>query len=199
MSQVIFLSGCSSAGKTLLAKSIQHLSYDLWVSFGVNTFINLLPLEKQEAYFKFILGQNQRGPTVQVQTGQNAGKIFGMMPKFAEILANAGNNLIIDEVLLDDSSLRTYARSLANHTVYYIGVFCDLKIMQELEILRGDRAIGLANDQIERVHQGIRGSYDLKVETSLQTPFKVAHEILEFLSTHPTPPRFKKIIGEDKA
>ena len=101
----------------------EYLSPDLWVSFGVDTFINVLPLEKQEAYFKFILGQNQRGLTVHIQTGQNAGKVFGMIPKFAEILSNGGNNLIIDEVLLDNTSFRTYAHSLANQTVYSIGVF----------------------------------------------------------------------------
>ncbi|OJU73407.1 MAG: hypothetical protein BGO07_04680 [Alphaproteobacteria bacterium 40-19] len=121
-----------------------------------------------------------------------------MIPKFAETLANAGNNLIIDEVLLDDTSLRTYAASLANHTVYYIGVFCDLKIMQEREILRGDRAIGLSNDQIERVHKGICSSYDFTVDTSFQSSFTVSYKILEFLSSPPTPARFKKIIGEDK-
>jgi chloramphenicol 3-O phosphotransferase len=88
------------------------------------------------------------------------------MPQFAEMLAASGNNLITDEVLFDEEALKAYAQQLKSHTVYYIGVFCDLAVMQEREVLRRDRCIGLSNDQIDRVHQGVLNSYDFKEDTT---------------------------------
>ena len=60
-----------------------------------------------------------------------------------------------DEVLFDENAVKAYAKHLQDHIAYYIGVFCDLEVMQEREILRRDRCIGLSNDQIDRVHQGV--------------------------------------------
>ena len=165
MSKIIFLNGCGSSGKTSIAKAIVHESPELWLSFGVDTFIDMIPFGRQEPYLKFIPGQNERGPTMHVESGTEGGKLFGIMPQFAEMLADRRNNLIIDEVLFDEEALKAYVQQLKGHTVYYIGVFCDLAVMQEREVLRRDRCIGLSNDQIDRVHQGVLNSYDFKVDT----------------------------------
>jgi chloramphenicol 3-O phosphotransferase len=194
MSKIIFLNGCGSAGKTSIAKAITHLSDQIWLTFGVDTFIDMLPQNKRESYFKFIPNRNDRGPTMRVDLGPKAEKLFGVMPSFAKMLANEGNSLIIDEVLFHGSSLKSYATNLSGHTVYYIGVLCDLDVMQEREILRGNRCIGLSNDQIDRVHQGDLGSYDFKVDTTHLSSFEAARQILEFINNNPTPARFQEIV-----
>ena len=74
------------------------------------------------------------------------------------------------------------------------GVFCDLRVMQEREILRRDRCIGLSNDQIDRVHQGELSSYDLGVDTSNISPFMAANQILDYMNNNPTPKFFQKLI-----
>ena len=61
--------------------------------------------------------------------------------------------------------------------------------MQEREILRRDRAIGLSNDQIDRVHDGIR-EYDLNVNTSTKSSFEVAKQILAFVNSTAAPQGF---------
>jgi len=194
MSKIIFLNGCGSAGKTSIAKSIQHLSNELWLTFGIDSFIDMIPFAKQEPYLKFLPGKNEHGPTMRVETGPEASKLFGLMPKFAEMLASEGNNLIIDEVLLDNKNLINYAHQLSEHDIYYIGVFCDLNIMREREILRGDRALGLSADQITRVHKDISGNYDLEVDTTNSSPFELAKTILEYVKNNPAPKIFKDII-----
>lgn len=203
MSKVIFLNGCSSSGKTSIVKAITQESSDLWVSFGIDTFINMIPFYKQESYLKFISGKNEYGTTMHVETGVEGEKLFSVMPKFAEILADNGSNIIIDEVLFEEETLKSYIRHLKNHIVYYIGVFCDLRIMQEREILRQDRCIGLSNDQINIVHQGILNSYDFKVDTTAISPFEAARLILKFIDENPTPKAFQlkeehKLLDENK-
>ena len=191
MSKIIFLNGCGSSGKTSIAKAIQHESPELWLSFGVDTFIDMIPFGRQEPYLKFIPGQNERGPIMHVESGAEGGKLFRVMPQFAEMLADRGNNLIIDEVIFDEEALKAYVQQLKGHTVYYIGVFCDLAVMQEREVLRRDRCIGLSNDQIDRVHQGVLNSYDFKVDTTATSPFEAARMILKFVDDNPVPKAFK--------
>ena len=197
MSKIIFLNGCGSSGKTSIAKAIGHESQELWLSFGVDTFIDMIPFGRQESYLKFIPGQNDRGPTMHVKSGPEGGKLFSVMPQFAEMLANRGNNLIIDEVLFDENALKAYAHHLKDHAVYYIGVFCDLKVMQEREILRRDRCMGLSNDQIDRVHQGVLNSYDFKVDTTAISPFEAARLILKFADDHPSPKAFQTLAKQE--
>jgi chloramphenicol 3-O phosphotransferase len=41
MSRIIFLNGCSSAGKTSISKAIQELSDTPWLHIGIDTFIGM--------------------------------------------------------------------------------------------------------------------------------------------------------------
>jgi len=197
MSKIIFLNGCGSSGKTSIAKAIGHESPELGLSFGVDTFINMIPFGRIDPYLKFIPGQNERGPTCYAESGAEGGKLFRVMPQFAEMLATYGNNLIIDEVLFDENALKAYVYHLKAHTVYYIGVFCDLAVMQEREVLRRDRCIGLSNDQIDRVHQGALNSYDFKVDTTAISPFEAARLILKFVDDNPVPKAFQTLARQE--
>ncbi|MES2215157.1 MAG: hypothetical protein V4485_03955 [Pseudomonadota bacterium] len=192
MSKIILLNGCGSSGKTSIARSIQHLSEDLWITFGVDSLIDMMPRAKQDEYLKFIPRMNQYGPEMHVEVKPKGADLFCVMPDFANLLANKGHNLIIDEVLFEDSKLQHYAEKLRDHTTYFIGVFCDLAAMQEREILRQNRHIGLSSNQFDRVHTGIRSNYDLKVDTTRASSFEVAKQILAYVSSK-NPIALKKI------
>lgn len=191
-SKVIILNGCGSAGKTSIAHSIQYLANEPWVTFGIDTFIDMILFANQKeelAYFRFVPGKNERGPTMHVEVKPEVKRFFGLRTDVAHLLASNGNSIIIDEVLLDDTVLKEYVKTLQQHTVYFIGVFCDLVKMQEREILRRDRAIGLSNDQLDRVHAGLR-EYDLTVDTTHATAFEVARQILDFIEQNNAPQGF---------
>lgn len=196
MSKIIFLNECGSAGKTSIARSIQHLSKDSRLTFGVDSFINMMPYnisyndKVSSEYFTFVPGSNDRGAIMRVESGAKAEQLFGVMPDFANLLASRVNNIIIDEVLFDDSGLKSYIKTLSSYIVYFIGVFCDLSVMQEQEILRCDRAIGLSNDQIDRVHASSLREYDLTFDTTSKTAFENAKQILEFVDNNPAPQGF---------
>lgn len=129
-----------------------------------------------------------------VETKPKGTALFGTMPDLAKLLADREHNLIIDEVLFNDEALKKYAQSLRNHTVYYVGVFCDLDRMQEREILRRDRHLGLSNDQINRVHMDLKSHYDFKVDTTSISPFKSAEAILAYVESTADPQSFNAIL-----
>jgi chloramphenicol 3-O phosphotransferase len=124
-----------------------------------------------------------------IEGGSFGNAVTQSIPKVVQSLAGDGHNLIVDEVLRTDKELEGYGRALAFHTVYFVGVMCELKEMQEREVLRGDRALGLARDQIKSVH-GLSLPYDLTVDTTTKSAFFCAEEILRFIKHKPNPRAF---------
>lgn len=199
---IIFLNGCSSAGKTSIAQSIQHISQQPWLRVGIDTFIDMLPDRyiafgdrAKKGYFQFVPSENAAGPTIRIEGGPLGSNFFQSVPTIIARLADIENNLIIDEVVLEKEYLMAYVNSLKLHKVYFIGVYCDLKSMQERETLRGDRSIGLANDQNGQVHACIE-EYDFKIDTTYTSSSELAKKILTFIEETPEPSAFKKLLEQ---
>ena len=194
---IIFLNGCSSAGKTTIARAIQHLSEKPWLLIGIDAFIEMMPSDyvgfgdKADQGFHFIPEHDEVGPLMRIEEGDYGRKIVKTVPKVIKILADENHDIILDEVIFEDDGLPEYRQALSQHSVYFIGVFCDLEILQEREILRGDRARGLGRDQIGRVHPASR-TYDLTVDTTHTPAFQCAKSILEFIEANPDPKGFLK-------
>jgi chloramphenicol 3-O phosphotransferase len=201
MSKIIFLNGSSSSGKTTISRAIQHLAETPWLLIGVDTFIQMMPSqytafgEKAHEGYAFIAGVNERGVTMEVHSGSFGKAFFETAPSLVRTLADQDFDIIVDEVLLkNDTLLQSYVSELKAHTVYFIQVTCDLKTMQEREILRQDRAHGLANAQFDIVH-GEHYKYDLTVDTAQASAFESAQKILNFISHQPNPEGFKGSTG----
>jgi len=79
--------------------------------------------------------------------------------------------VIVDDVLLENE-MADYAALLAGFTFRTVGVFAPLDVLEARERERGDRLIGLARWQYDRVYQGKR--YDLELDTSSSTPSECA-------------------------
>jgi len=150
--------------------------------------------EKADQGFHFIPEHDEVGPLMRIETGLYGKKIVKVSPKVIQTLAKDGLDIIVDEVVFNDEGLKDYAQTLSDETVYFVGVICDLNILQEREILRGDRAIGLGREQIDRVH-GPNRLYDVTVDTTTTSAFECAKEILKFIEKDPSPQGFKRMIG----
>jgi chloramphenicol 3-O phosphotransferase len=69
--------------------------------------------------------------------------------------------------------------------------------MQEREILRGDRTIGLSNYQMSHIHGPTR-FYDLAVDTTNTSSFDCAREILAYSKENKNPQSFHRLREELK-
>jgi chloramphenicol 3-O phosphotransferase len=96
------------------------------------------------------------------------------MRRAVAALAREGNNLIVDEVLLEDE-MSEYAALLAEFRLHTVGVFAPLDLIEARERHRGDRPIGLARWQYDRVHRGKR--YDLELDAGKATAVECARVI----------------------
>lgn len=134
---ILFLNGCSSSGKTTIAKAVQHLSDEPWLLVGIDTFFQMMPAkyvgfgEKAKEGFHFIPEQDEEGPIMRIESGPFGRAIMKSCPKVIKTLAGGGHHLIVDEVLFTEEELENYVQALTGHTVYFVGVMCDLKTLQD--------------------------------------------------------------------
>src|SRR4051794_25611349 len=102
---ILFLNGCSSSGKSTLAKAIQHLSDMPWLLLGIDTFFHMMPSkyvgfgEKASEGYRFVPGQDEGSPVMRVESGVFGKAVTQSIPKVVQSLAKDGHNLVVDEVL----------------------------------------------------------------------------------------------------
>lgn len=178
--QVIILNGVSSAGKTTLAKAIQKYGEDIWLHVAMDTFIALLPdgSEFDREWFPVTQVERDGESLPFIGNGPAGDALLGQMRQLVAQLADAGFNVVVDEVaekpVIDD-----YRRRLGS-VCMVVKVDAPLTELERRERERGDRLIGLAREQSPRIHKGI--AYDLEVDTHANTPDALARAVLGALT-----------------
>lgn len=151
MSQIIFLHGASSSGKSTIAKALQaRIEQPFWhVSIDHLRDAGVLPMDRfRNGDFSW---KDQRKA------------FFDGFHASVAAYADAGNNIILEHILDTEGWLGRLRASLDDHDVLFVGVHCPLELLVEREALRGDRPLGSAKRDYETIHRGKR--YDLEVDT----------------------------------
>lgn len=169
--QVIILNGGSSSGKSGLARCLQAVLPDPWLTFGVDTLIAAMPTA---------LTISKAGIDISRDGEVVVGPVFRELESawMAGIaaMARAGGRIILDEVFLGGAaSQQRWREALAGLDVLWVGVRCEADVAAGREVARGDRMPGLARTQADLVHRGI--SYDLEVDTTRAESMDVARII----------------------
>ena len=71
------------------------------------------------------------------------------------VSVRAGMNVIVDDVVIDRETYRSWERVLEGLEPIWVAVRCPLDVAESRELIRGDRAIGLARAQQDVVHRDI--------------------------------------------
>lgn len=174
--RIVLLNGVGSAGKTSIARALQEITVEPFLHVAMDAFLDMLP----EASFGrhdgpiFDTVEEDGKPSVVIREGPVAARAFRGMRHAVAAMAAQGNDMIVDDVLLDGAGAE-YTALLAPYRLYRVGVFAPLELLEARERQRGDRAIGLARWQFDRVHRGI--AYDLELDTSRATAMECAAAI----------------------
>jgi chloramphenicol 3-O phosphotransferase len=181
---IIYLNGTSSSGKTTLVHALHDRLAVPYLHCGIDHFDQMLPYRQLQRGVALDLTLLQQGFTA---------CIVG--------LASAGNNLIVDDVICEPPSYPNAQRSITTQDILrqrviglqqfnllYVKVFCPLASAEQRERARGDRTIGLACFQYDRVHQG--SQYDVTLDTSRQTAAECAEAICSALADSTRPRAF---------
>jgi len=161
---ILFLNGTSSAGKTSLARTFQKLWHEPTLYASVDAFIFMFP--------DHVLKDDAVRPNA----------LWPLLSAFNRSLPNVaacGFPMVVDYVLEAEEWVRECVESLRDYDVLFVGIKCPLAELERREKARGDRQVGIARWQYERVHRF--GAYDFEIDTRVNTPEAGAVQLKELL------------------
>lgn len=167
--RILFLNGTSSSGKTSIARVLHERLPEPYLYLSVDDFFHMLP-------------EKTLNPTTQQEAEQFSRLVpvvISGLHTCVGALARAGNNVLLDHVLEEKVWLEECLEQWVGLDVIFVGVKCPLEELEKREKERGDRSLGLARYQFERVHTHTH--YDLEVDTSLLSAEECAARIMTYL------------------
>lgn len=173
---VIFLNGCTSAGKTSIARALQELLDPPHVRLGIDDAFAMLPRKLHNHPDGFFFDTDPRGE-IRLNHGAVGLSLLRAHARMAAAVSRSGVDIILDEVVLDQLLRDDWQVALAGCDVFTVGIHCALAELERREANRGDRLIGQARGQIDLVHAGM--TYDLEVDTTALGPSIAATRIAD--------------------
>jgi chloramphenicol 3-O phosphotransferase len=169
--QVIVLNGASSSGKSGIARCLQAVLPDPWLTFGVDTLIQAMPASLRTSPAGIEIAEDGA-----VSVGPEFRTLEAAWIEGVAAMAHAGARVIVDEVFLGGgASQRRWRTALDGLDVRWVGVRCESTVAESRELARGDRVIGMAVSQAEQVHRGV--VYDMEVNTTHTEALECARAI----------------------
>ena len=167
---MIVLNGGSSSGKSGIARCLQTVLPDPWLSFGVDTLVQAMPASLTPAAGIEFASDGQ------VILGPEFRRLEAAWIEGIAAMARAGARIIVDEVFLGGAvSQQRWRQVLGPLPVLWVGVRCASVVAAGRETARGDRVTGMAASQADVVHQGV--VYDLQVDTTHTEALECARAI----------------------
>jgi chloramphenicol 3-O phosphotransferase len=188
MSKVILLNGCSSAGKTTLALTLQNLLQEPYQHVALDHFRDGMPGRVRglnspagdpgASGLNVVPGQLNGEWVTHIQFGEYGERVLAGMRRTVATLNQLGCNVIVDDLLFKPAYLQDYLDVLDPDNTWFIGVKCSLDVVKQREALRPGRFPGTAISHFDQVHAH-GAPYDLEVDTSRAKPEEVAEQIIQ--------------------
>ncbi|HEV7919645.1 MAG TPA: AAA family ATPase [Thermoanaerobaculia bacterium] len=149
MATVVVLNGTSSSGKTTIARAFQELALPrTFLNFSIDSILYTLP------------------PSVVSRLEAGSPAPINLVPAFyacVRELASLGHDLVIDHAITSRAEADLLLAAVASHRVLLVGLDCPLDVLAARERARGNRRVGMAAAQCERVHRWLE--YDLRIDS----------------------------------
>lgn len=187
---MIVLNGPSSSGKTTLATAFRDqraAAGDLWFLTGIDDFLAKLPSQWQSvgpesgpyAADGVRFERTDRG--LEVRVGSVGRQLIRAYQSGVAAAAGAGLNVIVDEVIIDETSWDDWVTALENLHVVWVGVRCSLEVAEQRERSRPQRYAGLSRGQAAVVHRFAR--YDFEIDTTTRNEEGVLADLVRLLGS----------------
>lgn len=185
--EIIILNGTSSSGKSTILKEIQKISPTPVLEIGLDKLIWMLPGRYlSQPYWDEVMGRANSAGTV-------GNQLVFTMHRMIAAASRAGFSVAADHVLIEPGWTHDCATVLAGLPAWLIGIYCPLAVLQDREKQRHDRTLGQAALQYAAVHA--HGVYDLKLDTSVESPQRAAEKILNHVRCPNAPFALKNLFN----
>jgi chloramphenicol 3-O phosphotransferase len=189
--RVVVLNGTSSAGKTTIATAFRDRRAavgDFWLLLGIDDVLSKLPAEWLDLGLPTGRGRQaadglwfEATPAGQaLRVGRLCRQLLHIYRSTVAAAAHAGLNVIVDDVVLDAQIWHDWQDALTGLDVVWVGVHCDLDVIEARERSRGDRPPGMARSQFATVHAA--ANYDLSFDTTSSGPEQAVTALMRLLT-----------------
>ena len=185
--KIIFLNGPSSSGKTALAIELQAMLTPAYLYVSLDMYYAMLPKKVLENIVDKNLNLNK--------SILDWGKFYDGVYASVAIMAKTGSGIIFDG-MCGKSLLPICVKHFESIAVIYVGLKCSLEELQRREMFRGNRIVGLAKSQHEKIHK--KQIYDIEIDTTQSTPKKCALQIMKWINHNNKPTVFTGLIDKIK-
>ena len=188
--KVILLNGSSSAGKTTLAQMLQQILPEPWQLISLDQFRDGLPARfrglnsptdtpgARGLNITPVEGDGRR--VTAIRFGDVGERMLRGMRRAVAAFARGGDNVIVDDLLLEKAYVRDYVESLHGLSVTLVGVRCALPIVNAREAARPGRFPGTAESHFHAVHAHC--IYDVEVDTGSTPPRACAERVVRAMA-----------------
>ena len=153
--RIVLLNGTSSAGKTTVARALQHTLEPRWLYVEFDQFVEMLTDAVPDS------DQGPGGDDLGPWLADGWYRVVGG-------IAASGFDVVVEDVILEPYRLEAAMRFLAPFDVTFVAVRCPLEVAEQRERDRGDRDVGLVRYQFDLVHAD--RTYDGEIDTSALAP-----------------------------
>jgi len=181
---IVLLNGTSSAGKTSISNELINQNEIPFHYSSIDNFI-------KEFNDKFLDVEIKREVDQQTIAQIMFDPLISVYYSTIKLFSENGLNVIVDTVIDNDKRFNECLDKFFDQPTLFIGVICSKEELMRREQARGDREIGLANSQFDKVY--CFNEYDLEVNTEELNPVECAEKILGFIKSNKEYSVFKKL------
>lgn len=183
---IVLLNGTSSSGKTSISMELKNQKEILFHHLSIDDFFG--------NYNDFI---DNKYPDIEpTREVEDVGQILfdpinSVYYATIKLFSEMGLNVIVDTVIDNDKRFNDFLDLFLDHPILFVGVLCPKEELIRREQIRGDREIGLANSQYDKIYSF--DEYDLEVNTEELSPIACADKILSFIKSDQDYSAFEKL------
>jgi chloramphenicol 3-O phosphotransferase len=184
-SKIIILNGASSVGKSSMAKAMQDQLQDTYLHIGIDVFWMTMPPKQIDLttvdpdFYRWTEEELDNRPFLRILPGPQLDRMMIARYKAIAAYLEAGFNVIADDVTWSKLWLDECLKCVEPFSAYFIGLYCEDRVLSHREIMRGDRLSGWGRGSQKWVHEHLK--YDMVLDTSVATSDDLARKLVSFI------------------
>lgn len=193
--RIVVLNGIAASGKSTLARGLQDRWPEPFLHVGLDAITATMPrrflFDGADADLGARWVTDDAGRVLRIDAGPFGERLLLGLPRWATALADTGNHVILDDVLLYPWRLHDVAAVMAGRDAHFVEVRCTIETARVRARERGRGGTGTIDAYYAATYA--HDDYDLRIDTERDGPDACAERLVAYLRGDPQPGAFERL------